>query len=71
MELYPLDFSYTITLLVNKEISMSKDTRLKLAVDSSGMMCGHLRNGNLTLSSISSEYPRFIEKNKTKQDQRA
>ena len=69
MELYPLDFSYTITLLVNKKISMLKDTGLQRAVDSSGMTCGHLGNGNLTLRSISSEYPRFIEENKTKQDQ--
>ena len=63
----PLEFSYTITLSANKKtlaekISMPKDTRLKLAVDDSRMMCGHLRNGTYRLRSILSEYPRFIEK---------
>ena len=62
-----LDFSYTIMLSADKKtlvkkISMSKDTRLKLAIDNSRMMCGQLRNGTYTIRSILSEYPKFIEK---------
>ena len=62
-----LDFSYSITLLADKKplvkkISMSKDTRLKLAIDDSRMMCGHLRNCTYTIRSISSKYPKFIKK---------
>ena len=45
-----------------KKISMSKDTRLKMAIDNSRMMCGRLRNGTYTIRSILSEYPKFIEK---------
>ena len=41
---------------------MPKDTRLKLAVDDSRMMCGHLRTGTYILRDISCEYPKFIEK---------
>ena len=41
---------------------MPKDTRLKLAVDDSKMMCGHLRTGTYILRNISCEYPKFIEK---------
>ena len=45
-----------------KKITISKDTRLKLAIDDLRMMCRHLTNGTNTSCSISSEYPRSIEK---------
>ena len=43
---------------------MSKDTRHKLAIDDSRIMCGRLRNGTYTICSISYEYPKFIKKKK-------
>ena len=45
-----------------KKITMSKDTRLKLAIDDSRMMCGRMRNSTYTIRSISSKYPNFINK---------
>ena len=65
-----LDFSQTSTLSADKKtlvkkISMSKDTRHKLAIDDSRMMCGRLRNGTYTIRTISYEYPKFIKKKLT------